>query len=210
MLATRLGTARCALLVFIPVSVQAQEALQSPVSYLGYELGDQFTPHHRVVDYVRHVAAQSPAVTVRQYGTSHEGRPLLLATVTTPENHERLDTLRRSNLQRTGMVEGTPQTDEAVVWLSYNVHGDEAVSSEAAMKTLHALGDTSNARTQGWLEDAVVLLDPMLNPDGRQRYTQWFRETVGASVNSDPSAREHHPPWAPGRTNHYYFDLNRD
>jgi hypothetical protein len=210
MLAPRFRTALCLLLFLVAGAAQAQDGLQSPAAFLGHELGSQFTPHHRVVDYVQHVATRSPAVTVRQYGTSHEGRPLLLATATTPSNHDRLGTIRRSNRQRAGLAEGTPQTNKAVVWLSYNVHGDEAVSSEAAMKTLYALGDTSNARTQGWLEDTVVLLDPMLNPDGRQRYVQWFRETVGRSVNPDRAAREHHPPWAPGRSNHYYFDLNRD
>lgn len=194
----------------LPAHGQTGEGLQSPASFLGYELGEQFTPHHRVIEYVEHVASRSPAVQVRQYGTSQEGRPLLLATITRPENHDRLDAIRESNLQRAGQLEGTPQTDEAVVWLSYNVHGDEAVSSEAALKTLYALADTTNARTQGWLDDAVVLLDPMLNPDGRERYVNWFRKTVGASANPDPAAREHHPPWASGRTNHYYFDLNRD
>ncbi len=198
------------LLAVAPAHAQQSTALQAPATYLGYELGQQFTPHHRVVDYVQHVAARSPAVSVQQYGTSVEGRPLLLATITTPDNHDRLETLRRSNLQRAGMTEGAPQADAAVVWLSYNVHGDESVSSEAALKTLHALADTSRARPQSWLENTVVLLDPCLNPDGRQRYVQWFRETVGTSVNPDPSAREHNPSWAPGRSNHYYFDLNRD
>ncbi len=212
MFAFRLRTVVCALIVFVVLPVQAQDdgALQNPASFLGYELGEQFTPHHRVVEYVRHVAAHSPAVTVRQYGTSHEGRPLLLGTVTTPENHERLDAIRRSNLKRAGRVDGTPQTEKSVVWLSYNVHGDEPVSSEAALKTLYTLGDTTHTRAQNWLDDTVVLLDPGLNPDGRERYVNWFRRTVGASVISDRSAREHHPPWAPGRTNHYYFDLNRD
>ena len=211
MIPPRLHPVLGALLFLLVAPVHAQKAtLQEPTSFLGYELGSQFTPHHRVVDYVRHVAARSSAVTLQQYGTSLEGRPLVLATVTTPENQRRIDTIRRSNLQRAGMIEGTPQTDEAVVWLSYNVHGDESVSSEAALKTLHALADTTNSRTQAWLDEAVVLLDPSLNPDGRMRYVQWFRQTVGTSVNANPSAREHHPPWAPGRTNHYYFDLNRD
>jgi len=211
MIAPRLRLVLCALLFLLVSPAHAQKVdLQTPAAFLGYELGSRFTPHHRVADYVRHVATRSPAVTVQRYGTSHEGRPLLLATVTTPANHDRLDTIRRANRQRAGLAKGAPQTDEAVVWLSYNVHGDEPVSSEAALKTLHALADTSNARTQGWLEDTVVLLDPMLNPDGRARYVQWYRQTVGASVNANPSAREHHPPWAPGRTNHYYFDLNRD
>jgi len=210
MIAKRLCTVLCALVFLMSLPVHAQEGLQDPAAFLGYELGTRLTPHHRVVDYVQHVADRSSAVAVQQYGTSHEGRPLLFATITTPENHERLDTIRRSNLKRAGRVEGAPSTNESIVWLSYNVHGDESVSSEAALKTLRALGDTTNVRTQGWLENTVVLLDPCLNPDGRERYVQWFRQTVGASVNPNPSAREHHPPWVPGRTNHYYFDLNRD
>jgi len=123
-----LSVASLALLLVLPASAQPSDQLQPPATYLGYELGQQFTPHHRVVDYVRHVASRSPAVTVQQYGTSVEGRPLLLATITTPENHDRLGTLRRSNRQRAGLAEGTPQADAAVVWLSYNVHGDESVS----------------------------------------------------------------------------------
>ena len=211
MLASRLRVLACAFLVLVAYPAQAQEGgLETPASYLGYELGTHFTPHHRVLDYVRHVARRSPAVTVRQYGTSYEGRPLVVATITTPNNQSQIGTIRQSNLQRAGMISGTPDAEESVVWLSYNVHGDESVSSEAALKTLHALGDTSNVRTQRWLEDTVVLLDPCLNPDGRQRYVSWFRQTVGTVANADPSAREHHAPWAPGRTNHYYFDLNRD
>ena len=205
----------CALLMTVVSTAHAQEAppLQSPSAFLGYDLGQQFTPHHRVADYVRHVAAHSPVATVRQYGTSPEGRPLLLTTLTTPRNHNRIETIRRSNLQRAGQMDGPPRADVAVVWLSYNVHGDEPAPTEAALKTLHALADTNAVRFDGvreHLENTVVLLDPCLNPDGRARYTQWYRETVGTTANPDPAAREHHPPWASGRTNHYYFDLNRD
>jgi hypothetical protein len=189
---------------------QPTDRLQAPSTFLGHELGQQFTPHHRVVDYVRHVAARSPVATVRQYGTSHEGRPLMLVTLTTPRNHDRIEVIRRSSRQRAGQEEGAPQADVPVVWLSYNVHGDEPAATEAALKTLHALADPTNDRMQAQLENTVVLLDPCLNPDGRSRFTQWYRATVGATATPDPAAREHHPPWAPGRTNHYYFDLNRD
>ena len=208
---------RIGLLVFslllLPLSAQAQpaEALQSPAAFLGYELGEQFTPHHRVVDYVRHVAEHSPRITHRQYGTSVEGRPLLLATATTPANQDRIETLRRDNLKRAGLAEGEPKAEPtAVVWLSYGVHGNESASTEAALRTLYALGNPQNARTGGWLDDAVVLLDPCLNPDGRARYVQWYRHITGDQPNVRPAAREHHEPWPSGRTNHYYFDLNRD
>ncbi|WP_103029653.1 M14 family metallopeptidase [Salinibacter altiplanensis] len=209
---SRLGLVGLALLV-LPLTAPAQpsEALQSPTTFLGYELGEQFTPHHRVVDYMRHVAAHSPRVAHRQYGTSVEGRPLLLATVTAPNNHDRIETLRRDNRKRAGLVEGAPTAaPTAVVWLSYGVHGNESVSTEAALRTLYALGNPQNSRTGAWLDDTVVLLDPLLNPDGRARYVQWYKRMTGDSPNARPAAREHHEPWPGGRTNHYYFDLNRD
>ncbi len=200
-------------LLLLPATTAAQptETLQSPATFLGYELGAQFTPHHRVVDYVRHVAEHSPRVTHRQYGTSVEGRPLQLATVTSTDNHDRLETLRRDNLKRAGLREGTPQAEPtAIVWLSYGVHGNESVSTESALRTLYALGNPQNDRTGTWLNDTVVLLDPLLNPDGRARYVQWYKRMTGDTPNARPAAREHHEPWPSGRTNHYYFDLNRD
>ena len=200
-----------ALLIAPASHAQSAASLEAPATYLGYDLGEQFTPHHRVVDYVRHVAAQSPNVSVEQYGTTHEGRPLLLATVASADNRDRLEQIRTDNLRRAGLAEGTPQgPPTSVVWLSYNVHGNESVSTEAAMQTLYDLGNPQNERTQAWLEDTVVLLDPCLNPDGRERYVQWYRQMKGASFNARPEAREHDESWPGGRTNHYYFDLNRD
>ena len=218
-------------------SLPAPGALLAPEAFLGYPLGAQFTPHHRVMDYVRHVAARSPNVTLRRYGTSVEGRPLVLLTVTAPANHARLEALRTAHLRRIGLHDADDDADDddadddvsggdvsggdgydaaaaadgpVVVWLSYNVHGNESVSTEAALQTLHALADPANDRTQPWLEDAVVLLDPCLNPDGRARYVQWYKRTRGAAPVAALDAREHDEPWPGGRTNHYYFDLNRD
>ena len=190
---------------------QAPATLQTPSAFLGYDLGDAFTPHHRVVDYVQHVAEASPRVTLQQYGESVEGRPLLLATVTAEANQGQIETIRQNNLRRAGMEPGTPSgSSTAIVWLSYNVHGNESVSTEAAMQTLFELGDPSNQETGTWLSDTVVLLDPCLNPDGRERYVQWYKQIAGAHANPRPMAREHDEPWPGGRSNHYYFDLNRD
>ena len=192
-------------------SASAQERLLSPEAFLGYELGQRFTPHHRVLEYAAHVADASPRVEVQSYGETYEGRPLVLLTIAAPERLARLDALRQDNLRRAGLLDGTPAADApAIVWLSYNVHGNEAVSSEAALLTLHALADPANAQTSAWLDSVVVLLDPMLNPDGRERYVGWYRRTRGAHPNASPDAREHAEPWPGGRTNHYYFDLNRD
>jgi murein tripeptide amidase MpaA len=105
-----------------------------------------------------------------------------------------------------------PVTDgaPAIVWLSYNVHGNEPASSEAAMKVLYALVDPNNKDTKEWLKNVVVIIDPCINPDGRDRYVNWYNNATGATYNPNPSAREHQEPWPYGRTNHYNFDLNRD
>ena len=201
----------CAGLVATGSPAQAQDALQSPAEFLGYELGTQFTPHHRVVDYVQHVTDRSPNVQLQQYGTTYEGRPLLTAFVSAPDNLGQLDTIRQNNLRKAGQAEGAVSGPEkAIVWLSYNVHGNESVSTESAMQTLYELADPGNARTQPWLDDVVVVIDPCMNPDGRERYVNWFKQMVGQSANPTPEAREHDEPWPGGRPNHYYFDLNRD
>ncbi|HEX6983700.1 MAG TPA: M14 family metallopeptidase [Balneolaceae bacterium] len=196
---------------FQPVFAQTQTNLQSPAQFLGYELGTEWTPHYRVMDYFRYVSEQSPLVKFEKYGETYEGRELMLAYVTSDSNMARLDEIRTNNLKRTGLMEGRPAGDEvAIVWLSYNVHGNETSSSEAAMKTIYELTRPDNAETKKWLENTVVIMDPMLNPDGRDRYVYWYKHQVGEQFNAHGNAREHHEPWPGGRTNHYYFDLNRD
>ncbi len=185
--------------------------LQSPRAFLGYELGDRFTPHHRVIDYFEHVAANSERVKIEQYGETYEGRPLITAYIASAENMGRLDEIRQNNLRRIEMEEGdATDASAAIVWLGYNVHGNESVSMEASMKTLYTLADPSNAEAAGWLESTVIVIDPCLNPDGRDRYANWYNQTVGRFPNVKPEAREHSEPWPGGRGNHYMFDLNRD
>lgn len=197
--------------LFLLILSHNLQAQQSPSEFLGYELGSQWTPHHKVMDYFWHMAEESPLVDARQYGITNEGRQLMLAYVSSKSNMGRLDEIRTNNLKRTGLQEGAPTDDStAIVWLSYNVHGNETSSSEAAMKTIYELVRPDNPDTKEWLQNTVVVMDPMLNPDGRERYVNWYRQMVGEEFNIHGDAREHHEPWPGGRTNHYYFDLNRD
>ncbi|MCP9291565.1 M14 family metallopeptidase [Gracilimonas sediminicola] len=189
------------------VTGSALAQLQSPAEFLGYELGEKWTPHYKVMNYFRHVADESPMVSLTQYGTTNEGRELMYAVVTTEANHQNLDEIRTNNLKLADLEAGTPSPNQkAIVWMSYNVHGNETSSSEAALNTVYKLV-TENAN---WLENTVVIMDPMVNPDGRDRYVNWYRSVVGENKNVHPETREHHEPWPGGRTNHYYFDLNRD
>ncbi|MFW6348477.1 MAG: M14 family metallopeptidase, partial [Cyclonatronaceae bacterium] len=186
--------------------------LQSPEEFLGYEMGKGLTPHHRVVDYVRHVAEFSERVKLQQYGQTYGGRPLLLAFISSEENVGRLEEIRLNNLVRAGLRD-EPETElesKAIVWLSYNVHGNEISATEAALFTLYELADSQNLRSESYLENTVVIIDPLLNPDGRERYVNWYTQTAGQQPDPYPTAREHIEEWPSGRSNHYNFDLNRD
>lgn len=188
-----------------------QAQIISPEQFLGYKVGTRYTPHHRIVEYFRTIAAASPStVKLQQYGLTNEGRPLLLAYISTPQNISNLETIRTNNLALTTAAGKQSATQPAIVWLSYNVHGNETSSSEAAMLTLHALTDPTNTQTKSWLQNTVVIMDPCLNPDGRDRYVNWFNSVVGKTYNASIESREHREPWPGGRSNHYNFDLNRD
>jgi hypothetical protein len=190
-------------------AMQAQ--LQSPDQFLGYELGTAFTPHHKVLSYAQHIAKESDRVTIEQIGESYGGRELVQIVVTLEKHQRKIEDIRLNNLRRARMETGAPATSmPSVVWLSYNVHGNEASSSEAAMKTLYYLANPQNPDARTWLNNTVVVIDPMLNPDGRDRYVHWYNNTKGRFVDVKEDAREHHMSWPGGRTNYYYFDMNRD
>jgi hypothetical protein len=201
------------LLIFLLVgfsfqSVATAQNIQSPSDFLGYEIGTQFSRHHQVVDYFKTVSYTLPKqVKLEEYGKTNERRPLFLAYVSSEENIKNLETIRENNLKNTGLLEGTPATtDVAIVWLSYNVHGNEASSTEAAMLTLYRL----LTEHKDLLENTVVIIDPCINPDGRDRYVNWYNETASQPYDIDRKASEHNEPWPGGRPNHYLFDLNRD
>ncbi|WP_299758063.1 M14 family metallopeptidase [uncultured Pontibacter sp.] len=204
-------TALWLVLLSIPYAM-AQQQLQSPAQFLGYELGEHFTTQNRILDYVKYLAAQAPnRIKVEEYGRTYENRPLVLAYVASDENLPRLEQIRENNLRQASMQNGNVQGDQpAIVWLSYNVHGNESVSSESVMQVLYDLVNPNNAQSKQWLQNTVVILDPMVNPDGRERYVQWYQQASNRGGNASPYAWEHYEPWPGGRPNHYYFDLNRD
>jgi hypothetical protein len=197
-------------ILFFVTTVMAQK-IQSPAEFLGYQLGDQFTQHYRIVEYFRYIAQASKNVKLVQYGTTSEGRPLLAAFIASDENIGKLEEIRQNNLRLTGLATGAGSTaTPAIVWLSYNIHGNEPSSSEAAMQTLFELIDASNTKTKNWLKNTVVVIDPCQNPDGRERYVNFYNPIHATPPDADPAAREHRETWPGGRYNHYYFDMNRD
>ncbi|CAN5152783.1 M14 family metallopeptidase [soil metagenome] len=192
-------------------SAFSQPKLQSPAEFLGYELGDRFTRHDRVVEYFKHVDAAATNVSVMQYGETYEHRPLIYAIISSSENIANLEQIRQDNLKRGGVLEGSPSGNKvAIVWLSYNVHGNEANSMEASMKTIFELVNPTNLKTNDYLKNTVVIIDPCINPDGRDRYANFYNQYGNFPPNPNGDSKEHREPWPGGRANHYLFDLNRD
>ncbi len=196
-------------LFFIPTTF-AQ--LKSPAQYFGYELGTKFHRHHQMVEYVDYlVSNNSSKAKLIEYGKTYEGRKLFVIAISSIENISQLETIRQNNLKSIGLMEGTPsQKQPAIAWLSYNVHGNEPVSMEASMEVLYRLLNNKEGENDKILSNSVIIIDPCINPDGRDRYANWFNQKVGTNSNSDPISMEHSEPWPAGRTNHYLFDLNRD
>ncbi len=200
------------LIIFSIISWGLSRAqVQSPELFLGYELGSAFTYHYRMVDYFKHVAENSNKVQLFEYGTTYERRPLMIAVISSEENMQKLEQLRRNNLVNAGLLLGEAQSEQLpIVWLSYNVHGNEAVGMEAAMKVLYTLVAENYEGVGDWLKETIVILDPCENPDGRDRYANWYNQVQTTMLDPNPDTWQHNEPWPGGRFNHYLFDLNRD
>ena len=189
--------------LFVTALLNAQD-IKSPSEFLGYELGTEFTRHYEVVDYYEYLAkVAKDRVQLTEYGQTNERRPLLLAYVSSTENISNIEAIRAEHLKST---EGEGNASKAIVWLSYNVHGNESVSTEASMQTIYELLTSKS----DYLENTVVIIDPCINPDGRDRYSNWYNQYKNAPHQIDPNSKEHHEGWWSGRSNHYMFDLNRD
>ncbi len=210
---TTLTMVAAALLTVSPVAAQQVPA---PADVLGYELGERFTDHGAILRYIDALIAAAPERTrLEQYGETVEGRPLVQLVIGRADYLDRLDQILATNAELTRLettVERARQIaagNPAVVYFSYGVHGNESSSSEAALYTAWDLLRGA-PEVAGVLDSVIVIIDPAVNPDGRERYVQWYREARGAEPNPNPAAREHSEPWPGGRYNHYLFDLNRD
>ena len=192
-------------ILLFTASIFSQQ-IQSPSEFLGYEIGARFTRHHKVVDYFKYVSSKLPNVQLEKYSETNEHRPLYVSYISSQSNINNIENIRKNNLSQTGIINGNKSNNVAIVWLSYNVHGNEASSTEASMLTLYALVTHKKA----WLENTIVIIDPCINPDGRDRYVNWYNQVKSTPFNVDQNAKEHLEPWPGGRPNHYLFDLNRD
>ncbi|WP_411849786.1 M14 family zinc carboxypeptidase [Stenotrophomonas sp. LGBM10] len=197
---------------FFPQGGDFDPSIPTPQQFLGYEIGSRYTRHDQLVAYFDELARHSDRIKVERIGSSYEGRPLLIATVTSAQNQQQLEALRRQHVTLADPAQplSAAGNSPVVVWLGYSVHGNETSSGEAALLTAYYLVANRSADTAQWLDRAVVLFDPAQNPDGRDRAASWHNAYASSPASADPADKEHVEPFPQGRTNHYFTDLNRD
>lgn len=197
---------------FFPEGLTFDSNIPSPQQFLGYPIGDWHTRHDRMVSYFEKLAELSEIADIQTIGYSNEHRPQVVLTITSKENHENLEAIRTQHLT---LAEGTMPRGgidnmPVVVLLGFNVHGNEPSGMEAALLTAYYLLAADFEGREETLSNAVIMIDPTYNPDGRDRHSNWVNMHKGFPPVADPMDREHNEVWPRGRTNHYWFDLNRD
>ena len=195
---------------FLPQGIAYDPAIPTPEAFLGQEVGSWHVRHDQLVSYMRALAQASDRVTLTETGRTHENRPLLLLTITAPKNQQNIESIREAHLDT--ITKGKRATKDAplVLYMGYSIHGNEPSGSNASLVVAYYLAAAQSTEVETLLNDNVVLLDPSLNPDGLSRFAQWANMHKGVNRVADRNHREHQEAWPNGRTNHYWFDLNRD
>lgn len=198
---------------YLPDGVRFNASIPKPADVLGFEVGFRHARHDQVVRYMETLAAVSDRVLIEEYAVSHGLRPLILLTISSPENIRNIEQIRERHVQlsdpaRSGALDlsGMP----VVVWQGFGVHGNEPSASNSSLLLAYYLAAAEGADVDEMLANMVVIVDPVINPDGFDRFAHWANMHVGGRMVSDPNTREHLEVWPGGRTNHYWFDLNRD
>ncbi len=188
------------------------ESIPSPAEFLGYDIGERHTRHDLIVAYMTKLAEVSNRATIYEYGKTYEGRKLIMLTISSPENLQNLENIKQDHLAFVDPTKSVSNYDEVPIFINqgYSVHGNEPSTSEAALLTAYTFTASNNPEILNYIDKSVIMIDPTLNPDGRDRHTQWANMYQGNPLVSDPQDAEHNEYWPGGRTNHYWFDLNRD
>ena len=197
---------------FLPTNEKYNDSIPKPKEILGFNVGDWHINHDKLIDYLTKLSESSKRIKIENRGYTYENRPLVLLTITSEKNHSRLEELRKNhiNILNKSLSQNNLKKMPAVVYQGFSVHGNEASGSNAAVLLAYYLASSEDEKVLELLDNLIILLDPSLNPDGLQRFSQWVNSQRSYIKNPDSYEREYNEIWPGGRTNHYWFDLNRD
>ncbi|WP_439132555.1 M14 family zinc carboxypeptidase [Polaribacter sp.] len=193
---------------YLPKNTTYNSAIPTPKSVIGHEVGEWHITHDKLVEYMKVLAASSDRISLENRGKTYEDRPLLLLTITSPENHKNIEAIRKQHIEATNNKTVDVSNNPIVVYQGFSIHGNEPSGSNAALAVAYYLAAADNI--DDLLKNTVILFDPSFNPDGLQRFAYWANTNRSKNINPDPNDREYSEIWPRGRTNHYQFDMNRD
>lgn len=198
---------------YLPQQVSYDPEIPTPEQVIGHKVGEWHISHDRLVNYMYALAGASDRVQIQEYAMTFEARPLLVLTISSEKNLNNIKDIKAKHVQLTD-----PKTSDqldledmpAVVYMGYSIHGNEASGSNAALLVAYHLAAAQGDEIEKLLNETVILLDPSFNPDGLQRFSGWVNSRKSYNTSTDPNNMEQNEAWPGGRTNHYWFDLNRD
>ena len=207
---------------YLPAGSKFNSKISLPNSNLGFEIGQRHVRHDQLKNYLYQLANDSERINITSMGKTSQQREQLLVTISSPKNLANLSSILSDRDILSQNVSQKPsqkisqldkqKSDKAplVIWLGYSVHGDEISGANAAMVVAYYLAASTDEKIVELLANTVIVIEPSINPDGMDRFVNWVSTYRNSSDNSDANHIEHHQSWVTGRTNHFWFDLNRD
>ena len=198
---------------YVPQDISYDQNIPTPESVLGFQVGEWHVSHDKLAEYMKALAKASDRISIENRGTTYEGRPLLLLTITSPKNHQNLEAIRTEHLKLSNAANSSSAAVEnmpLVVYQGYSIHGNEPSGANAGLLVAYYLAAAEGDYITELLDNTVILFDPSYNPDGLNRFASWVNTHKNQNITPDNNDREYNEAWPRGRTNHYWFDMNRD
>ncbi|WP_237275144.1 M14 family metallopeptidase [Tenacibaculum ovolyticum] len=195
---------------YLPKDVSYNKKIPTPKSVIGHEVGEWHITHDKLVEYMKALAKASDRISIENRGKTYEGKPLLLLTITSSKNQQNLEKIRKQHIKATDNASIDVSKQPIIVYQGFSIHGNEASGTNSALASAYYLAAAEGEKIDELLANTIILFDPSLNPDGLQRFAYWANTNKANNINPDPNDREYHEVWPGGRTNHYWFDMNRD
>ena len=196
---------------YLPQNISYDASIPTPKDVIGHEVGEWHVTHDKLMFYMQTLAKASDRMTIETRGETFEGRPILLLTITTPKNHQNIEQIRTAHVALTESgTDANTSNMPVVVYQGFSIHGNEPSGSNASLAYAYYLAAAQGPEIEAMLDKMVILLDPSFNPDGLQRFAYWANTNKSINLVADNNEREYHEVWPGGRTNHYWFDMNRD
>jgi len=193
--------------------ISYEEDMPTPESILDFQIGEWHISHDKLAYTMKELCENSDKCIYQEYGRTHENRPLINLIISSPKNLKNIDKLRKQHAQLTDpQLSNKIKTEDTpvIIYQGYSVHGNESSGANASPLVAYYLMAGQSDMLESLLNNAIIILDPCYNPDGLQRFSTWANSHKHKNLTTDASSREFNEVWPGGRTNHYWFDLNRD